>query len=117
MIHSHEAGPSAMIAFVRIGKELGEATIKVGAEGPILWATGCFLKELEEGCGGWEISDHELPDPPGAGLFAFEGFIEVTVGDDPDVVWEGSWRRLAHWEMLRMRFGQPAWIEKAETDE
>lgn len=107
-------GPSAMVAFVRAGKEFGEATIKISAEGPILWASGEFLKELEEGGGGWDIGDHEVPDPPGAGLFILEGFIEVGVGEDPDVNFEGQWRRLSHWEILLMRYGNPIWHASAE---
>ena len=106
-----------MIAFVRIGPTMVEATIEISAEGPILWAEGEFLKELTDGCGGWEIGDHELPDPPGAGLFAFEGWIEVGHCEDSDVEWKGDWRRLTHWEMCRMRFGKPAWLESHETEE
>ena len=107
-------GPSAIIAFVRIGKQLGEQDIKVSAEGPILWAEGEFLRELQEGCGGWDIADHELPDPPGAGLWAFEGWIEVGHGPDAEVEWQGDWRRLTHWEMCRLRFGKPAWTTDPE---
>lgn len=98
-----------MVAFVRKGTEHGEATIKVGAEGPILWATGDFLRELQDGAGGWDLGDHEIEEPTETGLLCFEGFIEVGFGEDPDVEWRGAWRRLNHWEMLRMRFGKTPW--------
>ena len=106
-----EAGPSAFLAFVRSSKETGDSRIKIGAEGHILWATGEFLRELNEH-GSWQIADHEI-EPPGnlVGLLVYEGFIEVGYGEDPDVEWRGSWRQLSHWELLRVRFGKPPWGE------
>lgn len=102
-------GPSSLLAFVRSSQETGDQRIKVGTEGPILWADGKFLEELQNGCGGWDLGDHEIPAPEGdlCGLLMFEGWLETTPGDDSDVNWEGWWRQLTMWELAQLRHGQP----------
>jgi hypothetical protein len=51
-------------------------------------------------------------------LLIFEGWLEFTDSDDgePDQ-WRGEWRRLTHWEMVRVRCGQSPWTEPAERAE
>jgi hypothetical protein len=90
-------GPSSLVAFVRPELDLG----------PILSADGEFLEEVRE-AGSWDIGDHNMPLPTEMGLQVFEGWREVSPGPDPDISFVGSWRRLTHWEICRMRFGLTA---------
>lgn len=116
---TEHSGPSSMLVFVRSSKETGGQPIKAGPKGPILWADGDFLKELQEGCGDWDISDRNVPAPENGqrGLLMFVGWIEVSVGDDPDVHWEGWWRQLSMWELAKLRFGEEPYGKSTPVDE
>ncbi len=73
------------------------------SHGQILEATGDFLVEAIEHS--WIMDDHEMMMPVVPGIQIFEGWVEVGVGEDPDIRWFGSWRLLTHWEMCRVRHG------------
>jgi hypothetical protein len=85
--------PGRMLAFVE----------PEGDRGPILDPGPVFYDEINTT--GPDISDHEFPKPPRAGLLIFEGWMECTGGPDPDVYFVGEWRPLTHWEMCRLRAG------------
>jgi len=87
------------VAFVR-----GEAL----DEGPILQWHGPEL-DNELSHGGRDIADHNFPPPPRGGLVIFEGWLEVSHGPDPDVMFVGEWRELTHWEICRMRHAMTPW--------
>ncbi len=78
-------------------------------EGWILDATGALLEECRHNSFGLE--DHNTPrvGRPAYGLAIFEGFLHVDRSEDPDVYWKGEWRPLTHWELVRVRSGQPPW--------
>jgi hypothetical protein len=99
-------GPDILLAFVGHGLDTG----------PILSATGEFQRELERH-GAQDIGDHNMPMPNAMGLLLFEGWIEIGPGDDPEVNWTGEWRRLTHWEMVRVRCGKSPWAEPTERAE
>ena len=99
-------GPSALLAYVR------DETAH-GPVGLILEVTGAFADEVSNG--GLDLEDHGLPHVgPARGLLVFEGWIDVGVGPEPDVHWQGGWRALDHWELCQLRFGRPLfhWKEK-----
>jgi hypothetical protein len=104
-VRAIEDGPCSLVAFVR--PELDS--------GPILTADGQFREEAS--ASGWDISDHNITTPTEMGLQIFEGWLEVGHGPDPDVSLVGSWRRLDHWEMCRMRFGMTAHPRGEESDD
>jgi hypothetical protein len=93
--------PSVLVAFVRES----DGRHGVFDEGPILEANGDFLRELRDSAGGWDIGDHNMPALDGPGLWMLCGWIETGPGPDPDVEFVGSWERLSHWSMCRMRCG------------
>jgi hypothetical protein len=99
--------PSVLVAFVHSSR----------AAGPILMASGAFLREIREGAGGVDISDYNMPPPDHVGLLVFEGWIEHRAQDDGDALFEGWWRQLTHWELSRMRFGMPAQADLRDVTE
>lgn len=85
---------SRMLVFVR-GKD----------EGPILDVSGeDFTEEIAQS--GSDICNHDIEKPPRQGLLVFEGWVEVSGGEDPDVLFVGGWRELTHWEMCKVRCGE-----------
>lgn len=93
--------PGRMLAFVRnTGVNL--------LEGWVLYWEPPFEGEVSDSR---YLEDHDFPQTPehGEGLFLFEGYVHVTPGPEPDVEFEGAWRRLTHWEMLQVQAGFPPW--------
>lgn len=86
-----------LVAFVRANE----------AQGQILGATGSFASELEHS--GRDIADHEMAMPMVTGLALFSGWLDHSGGEDPDIVLEGDWRLLTHWETCRLRHGLFPW--------
>lgn len=76
------------------------------AEGEILEHDGDSFSAELEAVGSTNIGDHSLPKPPRAGLLAFEGWVELGPGQDPDPWFVGEWRELTHWEMCQLRCGE-----------
>jgi len=85
-------------------------------EGPVLWASDNFNRELE--MGGFDLESHDFPpsDFGTCGLLVFEGWMEYGPGPEPDVYFRGDWRRLTFSEMIRLRCGQDPWPEKDSND-
>ena len=79
------------------------------ADGWVLHAAGVFVDEVAEA--GPELENYALPPFPHGltGLLIFEGWLTSTGDPDPDIEFIGQWRRLEHWEMCRVRCGEPPW--------
>lgn len=92
-----------------LGRLVALVKAQVG-QGLIIMADGAFVEEVVNS--GHFIEDHDMAVPQFSGLGIYEGFVHVTDGQDPDVVLEGEWRRLTHFEMCRLAFGRTPWTDK-----
>ena len=73
--------------------------------GAVLAHEGSFSREVEDS-GAMDIVDlPEMPRPPRTGLLAFEGWVHIGSGPDPDVRFCGQWRELTFWEICQLRCG------------
>ena len=101
--------PGRMVVFIRDWKEPTD-NIDRGPDGPILYVEGEMLKrEVAEHSD--ELGDHIFEKRTELrGLLIFEGWVEVGMGEDPDVTLVGEWRKLDHWEMCKVREGLAPWV-------
>lgn len=52
-----------------------------------------------------QIREHGMSPANREGLLVWEGHVEQLSEEPEDILWEGTWRPMTHWELYRLRFG------------